>query len=465
MDPPMSSSSSSTQLPYLWPTGALDERFQTTDGNLFSSAVLKDTGSSLSGDSRWPAFFPAPIAFLTTGSGDRTVLERTVGPMIVNRFPLVMAVSLCREQLSERHYARRSTMEALERNGTGAVQFLAPGQPLTSALAAIESEPDARATSRARRSGLAMREARQTATGVLSDAYLVYEGRLARPGVSLDGVRTYDRPWHDVGSHRVYFLEVVAIHLKTAIARGEKQVAWQSLPEWTPTEQVETPPYDAGHLADGRYVKGYTPQYRFPAAGTVAFEADDIDGDMSIRHLEPLARDQVVVDNERARWPCFFPSSAGMLTAWRDDRRPTAMPCGSTAIVSRLPLTFAACLSNSAINERYAPRATLGVIRARGRFGVGVAYGDADIVRAISYLGNVSGQTDPDKVRHAGLAALQGGSSPVLAQLPIHFDCRLTGEVLLGTHVMVTGEVERIHVRRDVTPERPLTWQPWARVV
>jgi flavin reductase (DIM6/NTAB) family NADH-FMN oxidoreductase RutF len=141
------------------------------------------------------------------------------------------------------------------------------------------------------------------------------------------------------------------------------------------------------------------------------------------------------------------------------------MPCGSTAVVSRLPFTIATCISNSAINERYAPRATLDIIRRRGSFGVGVPYTDDAVVRAVSYLGNISARDDGDKVVHAGLAALPGNASPVLAQLPIHFDCRVSGELLLGTHVMVLGEIERIHVRRDLTPDRPLRWSPWASVV
>jgi flavin reductase (DIM6/NTAB) family NADH-FMN oxidoreductase RutF len=459
----MSSPTPTIPLPYTWPATSLDGCFDRCGGGLFQTATLAETHATVAGDSRWPAFFPAPIAFLTTGRGEHTALERTVGPMIVNRFPLVMAVSLCREELSARHHARRSTMKALEETGTAAVHFLAPGAPLTSTLDAIASEPDAGVLSRLRRSGLPTRESGTTATRVLRDAYLIYEGRLARPNTSLGGTRIYDRPWHDVGSHRVYFLEVVAVHLKAAIAKGDSQVVWQSLPSWAPTEGVEAPPYDAGQLARQRYVKAYTPHYRFPSTGTVAFEADETDGDMSIRHLEPFAADQITVDNERARWPCFFPSSAGLLTAWRDDGRPTAMPCGSSGVVGRLPLTFGVCISNSAINERYAPRATLGTIRARGRFGVGVPFDDADVVRAIGYLGNVSGQVDPDKVEHAGLTALSTGSTPLLAQLPIHFDCRVSEEIGLGTHVMVLGEVERIHVRRDVTPERPIAWSPWAR--
>jgi flavin reductase (DIM6/NTAB) family NADH-FMN oxidoreductase RutF len=451
-------------LEYAWPTSA--EACGSDGGDrLFRDIEVRETAASLAADSRWPAFFPSPIGLVTAGAGPHTVLERVVGPMIVNRFPLVMAVSLCHEALSSRHHRRDSMMRRIEASGAAAVQFVAPGDALAAALDAVASEPDARAAARIPQSRLGVRELTLTGTNALSEAYLVYEGRLAECATSIDGSRIYDQPWLDVGSHRIYFLEVLAIHLKTAIARGERQIAWHSLPLWDSGLPVPAPEYDDAALARQRYVKTYTPDYRFPSAGTVAFEPDEIVGDMSIRHLPRLAANQVVVDNERARWPCFFPSSAGIATAWQADGRPTAMPCGSTAVVSRLPFTFAACISNSAINERYAPRATLGVLREQGRLGIGVPYTSPDVVRAISYLGNISVRDDADKVRHAGLTAVGGGPSPLLAQLPIHFDCRVAREINLGTHVMVLAEVERIHVRQDVTCDRPLRWLPWARVV
>ena len=56
--------------------------------------------------------------------------------------------------------------------------------------------------------------------------------------------------------------------------------------------------------------QAYNPNYAFPAASTIAFESDDMRNGMAIKHLPPLPQDQVEVDNVRARWPCFFPSSA-----------------------------------------------------------------------------------------------------------------------------------------------------------
>jgi flavin reductase (DIM6/NTAB) family NADH-FMN oxidoreductase RutF len=187
-------------------------------------------------------------------------------------------------------------------------------------------------------------------------------------------------------------------------------------------------------------------------------------GRRAFKRLPPDPSAQVEVDNDRARWPCFFPSPVGMISTWDDDGRPNLMPCGSTTVVSRQPLVIAPCISYSPINARYAPRATLDYIRRRGRFGCGVAFDAPGVLDAIAYLGNVSSRRDADKLTHAGLELADLGETPCASLFPIHYDCRVVGEVALGTHVMVLGEVERIFARDDLETAAPLVWRPWADV-
>ena len=143
---------------------------------------------------------------------------------------------------------------------------------------------------------------------------------------------------------------------------------------------------------------------------------------------------------------------------------PNVMPCGSTTIVSRHPLVVAPCISYAAINARYAPRATLAAIRERGRFGCGVPFIDDTVLGAIKYCGNVSVRTNPNKVSDAGLEVEMSDWAPIVPTLPVHFECEVAGEVRLGTHIMLLGEVRRIRVRADVTPANPIEWSPWADV-
>lgn len=451
---------------YRWPR----EEFAAAAGwrpvgarGMFAKDLPEDR-AALAADSRWPGFFPSPICFVTTESGGRTALEKVVGASIVNRFPYVIALSFCREELSERHHVRAEFMRLLESGGIAAVQFLPPGRELDRVMETIGTVPDSCTSERLLRTGLSTRGARSHGAAIFDDAYLVYEARLVAPGYDFQGQPVYGSSWLDVGSHRVYFLEITAIQLRKDIAEGSSQIRWRSLPDWN-TPEGERAGAALDRLgADGRYAKGYTPDYRFPAASTIAFEADETRDGMAIKYLPPLPKDQVEVDNDRARWPCFFPSSVGMITSWDGDV-PNLMPCGSTTIVSRHPLIITPCVSYAAINERYAPRHSLGTIRRTGRFGCGVPFANDAVVASIRYAGNMSLRHDINKIAHAGLDVEPDPWAPVVPSLPIHFDCQVVGEVRLGTHIMFLGEVKKVRVRSDVSPSNPMVWCPWADVV
>jgi flavin reductase (DIM6/NTAB) family NADH-FMN oxidoreductase RutF len=431
---------------------------------------MPETPEALAVDSRWPAFFPSPLCLVTARAGETTALEKTVGACIVNRFPYTLALSFCVRPLSARHYPRTRFLDVLMSGGRVAVQFLPPGPALDRALTAVADLPDDQADRRIAAAGLPVSLSSEGDIPVFDDAYLVYEARLAEPGRDFHGGPIHERPYVDVGSHRVVFLEITAIQLDADIAEGRRRIRWRSLPFWRP----QRAPFDAGPgdaagraaaLGGVAYRKSYASDYRFPSAGTIGFEADGRAGRRALKRLPPFLHDQVEIDDDRARWPCFFPSSVGMITSRDADGRANIMPCGSTTVVSRHPFVLAACVSYSPINARYAPRATLDAITRAGRFGCGVPFAAEGIESAVGYLGNVSIRRDPAKIANAGLTALPGAASPLTAELPVHYDCRLVGQVRMGTHVMLLGEAERIFVRDDVTPDNPLLWRPWADLI
>jgi flavin reductase (DIM6/NTAB) family NADH-FMN oxidoreductase RutF len=452
---------------YLWP--------ETELGN-YSNWKLCDTGQSyirdmpeseleLSSDSRWPAFFPSPISFVATANDQYSALEKVVGASIVNRFPYILALSFCKKDLSKRHHARRVFTEILDDNGSVAVQFLPPGNVLDKVMNSIISVPEEQTYLRIAHSGLPTRRAMTNNSAVFEGAYMVYEATPVKPGKDLEGNPIFSTPWIDVGSHRIYFLEVQAIQLRKDIAQGASQIHWRSLPAWEPQFSVKNGPVRSlPPRNDGIYQKGYTPQYAFPSFGTIAFEADTFKYGMAIKYLPPLPEDQVEIDNDKARWPCFFPCSAGVITTWAAEGIPNLMPCGSTTMVSRNPLTIAPCISYAAINDRYAPRASLNILRKTGKFGCGVPFISDTVVNAIRYTGNISFTQDADKMAHSGLSIEYSDCGPILSDLPIHFDCQVVGEIRLGTHIMFLGEVRRIYVRKDVNPCNSLEWYPFARI-
>lgn len=449
---------------YQWPAAPFDDRsgWRVDAHSGYRLRDLPEDGEAMRLDSRWPALFPAPMCIVTTGDGEMSAMEREVGASIVNRFPYVVAVSLCRQSLSARHHERASFMRLLESSGAASLQFMAPGRELDAALEAIAGIPDERSHERIARSGLAVRRAETNPSPVLEASYLVYEAKLVKPQKDFEGRPIYETPWIDVGSHRIYFLEINAIQLREDIAHGRSQIRWRALPVWQPelASQAAAPAGIAA-AARARYAKPYNPNYAFPAASTIAFEFDGLRHGMAIKHLPPLPQDQVEVDNDRARWPCFFPSSCGLITTWGEDGQPNLMPCGSTTVVSRHPFVIAPCVSYAKINERYAARHSLGIIRATKRFGCSVPYIDDVVINGLKYAGNHSMADDPMKVANSGLSVGASPYGPVIKEAPIHFDCEVIGEVLLGTHVMFLGEVKQIRVREDVTPSRPLEWCPW----
>jgi flavin reductase (DIM6/NTAB) family NADH-FMN oxidoreductase RutF len=454
---------------YIWPTSGFQNlsRWKRVGGDVETFVMdMPEAPEDLAVDSRWPAFFPSPICLVTATDGTQSALEKVVGASIVNRFPYVVALSFCRQPLSQRHHVRENFTNILERGGSVAVQYLPPGPALDNAMEAIHVVPENQSHTRLKSSGLQVREALTNQSPVFSDAYLVYEATLVRPTKDFDGQPIYASPWIDLGSHRVYFLEINAIQLRRDIAKGEAQILWRSLPAWSPDVRLNSAPRAPERPRPaGVYSKSYTPRYEFPSAGTIAFEADSVEDEMAVKHLPPLPQDQVEVDNDRARWPCFFPSSAGMITSWCDDGTPNVMPCGSTTVLSRHPLVIAPCVSYARINQRYAPRASLDIIRKCGRFGCGVPFIDDSVVDAMRYAGTVSIALDRDKLSNSGLKVRTDHSwSPQLTALPIHYDCEVIGEVRLGTHIMFLGEVRQIAVRGDVRPENPVEWYPWAAV-
>ena len=408
---------------YHWPTSSLDDtagwRSDPTSSGLWRE--MPELDSEVAADSRWPAFFPSPISLVTTGEGSDVALEKVVGASIVNRFPYVVALSFCRDELSSRHYARSRFCETLERTGVAAVQFIAPGQALGTVMGTIASTPDADTGSRIRSTGLSTRSSVTHGAPVFDDAFLVYEARLVQPSVDYEGTPLFERSWVDVGSHRIYFLKIDTIQLRNDIAEGRTQVRWRSLPAFNPVEPVGSD--TSRRVTKDGYKKAYTPNYAFPATGTIAFAADEVRDGMSVKHLA----DGTIADNDDARWPCFFPQSAGIITSRAADGTENVMPCGSTTIVSRHPLVIAPCLSYAAVNERYAPRASLDMILESGWFGCGVPFIDERVVDAIRYAGNMSLRDDVAKLANAGLRFERGDRVPVLTDLPLFYECKVVG--------------------------------------
>ena len=451
---------------YTWPHDELNKaEWEKSVHEGFIEHSMPESEAKLAMDSRWPGFFPSAICFVTAGDEKNNALEKVVGATIVNRFPYIVALSFCTKPLSERHYVREKFMKTLETGGTVAIQYFEPGKCIDKAMEAISTIEDEEIDKRIAFTGLKTRKAQTNNSPVFEDAYLVYEARLVKPGKDFEGNPIFEKPYTDYGSHRIYYLEIDAIQLREDIRKCESQIAWKSLPKWEskkPSPQVTT---SSKPVIDVKYQKGYTSDYFFPSRNTIGFEFDKIENGMAVKFLPPLPEDQIEVDNDKARWPCFFPSSVGLVTTWGEGGVPNLMPCGSTSVLIRHPLCFAICVSYAKINVRYAPRASLKSLMEQKQFICGVPFADNLIIDAIKYAGNISVSQDKEKINNAGLEYLKDEYGPVLSALPINYRCKIVDIVRLGTHFLMLGEVQSVIVRDDVTKENCLKWYSYPDVV
>jgi flavin reductase (DIM6/NTAB) family NADH-FMN oxidoreductase RutF len=452
---------------YTWPHHDLtgDAEWKKSKYAGFMERLMPEKDENLAIDSRWPGFFPSAICFVTTTDGKVTGLEKVVGATIVNRFPYILALSFCTKPLSERHYVRERFMQILEAGGSVAVQYFEPGDRIDKVMNAISSVDDDKIDTRIAQTGLKTTKAQSNDSEVFTDAYMVYEGRLVKPGKDFERQPIFEKPYTDYGSHRIYYLEIEAIQLRRDIAHGQSQIHWLSLPKWDNIKPLQNRDQSTFRpLIDVKYQKGYTSDYFFPAKNTMGFEYDKEENGMSVKFLPPLPEDQVEVDNDRARWPCFFPSSVGMVTTWGVDDTANLMPCGSTSILVRHPLCFAICVSYAKINVRYAPRASLDALLRKKRFVCGVPFANDTIIDAIKYAGNISVAQDKDKLTNSGLEYVNDEAGPLLTALPVNYRCKVVDVVRLGTHFLLLGEVESVIVRDDVTKANCLKWYSYPDV-
>ncbi|MFC2150225.1 flavin reductase [Calditrichota bacterium] len=451
---------------YNWPWFDAQESAHWTEyGKKHLIREMPEPNDEVAKDSRWPALFPSSISLVTTSDGQTEAIEKVVGACIVNRFPYVIALSFCRDSLSERHYSRNKFMEMLEKNGTAVVQFLEPGDDLDRVMQTIVEVPDTECEQRLAKCNLETMPAQNNVSPVFKSAYMAYEVRMVKPSQDFQGNPIYDKPWLDLGSHRVYFLEIEAIQLREDIADQKSRIYWRSLPDWS--DQVKHDNLSGLTLADipDGYKKAYTPFYYFPAENTIAFKEDYRSNGFSILKVPMKPTDEMVRNPDKARWPCFFPSSLGIISSQDRAGNVNVIPCGSTTVLTRHPFSITIAVAYADINERYAKRSSLDMILESGNFGCGVPFIHEKLVDVIWYTGNTQFKNNPQKVANTGLDISVGEYGAIINDLPIHFDCEVSNTTRLGTHILITGTIKHILIRKDLNQQTPLEWCPWADVV
>ena len=93
-------------------------------------------------------------------------------------------------------------------------------------------------------------------------------------------------------------------------------------------------------------------------------------------------------------------------------------------------------------------RFTFRGIKENGTFSVNVP--SADIVKETDYCGIVSGDKE-DKVAVCGFKVFYGvlKTAPMIEQCPVNLECRLIHTLHLGSHALLVGQIEEVHVSAE----------------
>ncbi|MFC2045136.1 flavin reductase family protein [Chloroflexota bacterium] len=110
-------------------------------------------------------------------------------------------------------------------------------------------------------------------------------------------------------------------------------------------------------------------------------------------------------------------------------------------------------------------RHTLKGVKQNGTFSVNIP--SVDLVKETDYCGIVSG-AERDKVADCKFNIFYGKleTAPLIGECPINIECQALHTLNLGSHEMVVGRIEEVHVtdscltegEPDVTKIRPFLW-------
>lgn len=113
----------------------------------------------------------------------------------------------------------------------------------------------------------------------------------------------------------------------------------------------------------------------------------------------------------------------------------------------------------------YHTRYSLKGIRQNGTFSINIP--SVDYINETDYCGMVSG-ANTDKAADCKFDVFYGNlaTAPLIEQMPVNIECRVSKEMDLGSHVLIIGLVEEVYVtgdcltngNPDVAKIRPFLW-------
>ena len=154
--------------------------------------------------------------------------------------------------------------------------------------------------------------------------------------------------------------------------------------------------------------------------------------------------------------PLIYPMPALLIGA-NVDGKPNFMAAAWCGIANGRPPMISVGLQH--------PRHTLKGIQQNKTFSANVP--SVDLVKETDYCGIVSG-AKTDKVADCKFNIFYGNlnEAPLIDQCPVNLECRVVQMINLGSHMLVIGQIEEVHVtdncltdgKPDVDKIRPFLW-------
>lgn len=154
--------------------------------------------------------------------------------------------------------------------------------------------------------------------------------------------------------------------------------------------------------------------------------------------------------------PLLYPMPTVLVGA-NVDGKPNFMAVAWCGIVNGRPPMISVALQH--------PRHTLKGVQQNNTFSVNVP--SVDLVKETDYCGLITG-AKTDKAADCKFQIFYGklATAPLIDQYPVNLECRVVQMLNLGSHVLVIGQIEEVHVtdscltngKPDVDKIRPFLW-------
>lgn len=370
-------------------------------------------------DSKWPIFFPSNNSFLLLKNKNNFEVEKLTGATVINRFPLIIGFSISSKNLSKRHLNKIPIIKKLISNKKFSINLIEYKN-----INKFVSENSFYNNIHIDKSNI------DKNFNCINFAYQSIDCKF------LKKIKIY--------SHTLILAEIEKITINKKNFK-KKYLLWKPLPEINKKISFALKKnIKINHMK--RFTNNY--KYIFSKKSKHYINIKENKNFITNKIKKFKLSEQIKLSNNQAKWPIFFPSSLGIIGSSKESK-PNFMPCGSTFVVSRYPMTIGIAISHSKINERYRFRNTLNNITKNKKFTVGVPFNNSNLINWINFMGNITSIDYPNKMNFIDFNYKKNNYGPYLNDIPITMMCESIKKIKMKTHTLIIGKIKKYFISKE----------------